>query len=206
MGRQECWEEGRGLECTGRAGEKPRVLSFPEEVAGSLEGVDTCEWSWSRAWGTWTEVSVIPKFPRAGVWGTWGGLWGPQVPEEGNRVPKRGPGTVRGWTKEGRGMGGAECRTHAALRTHLPPGRRGAVPGRTARGHCASGRSARTRPQRRAAHNARDRRSATPRRLRAARPGPTGPRPPGGAGRPHAPAGSSRALQEEGSGAEVGSA
>ena len=30
LGRQECWEEGRGLECPGRAGEKSRVLSFPE--------------------------------------------------------------------------------------------------------------------------------------------------------------------------------
>lgn len=97
--------------------------------------------------------------------------------------------------KKGRKGVGAELGTHAAPCTRPPPARRGAVPGCTARRHCASGRGAHTRPRRPAARSALGRRSAAPRRRRAARPEPTGPRPPGGAGRPHAPADSRRALR-----------
>ena len=96
------------------------------------------------------------------------------------------------------GWGGVERRTHAVPRICPQSAGRGAVPGHTARGRRASGRGARTRPQRPAARSARGRRSAAPRRLRAARPGPTGPRPPGDAGPPRAPAGSKRALRGEG--------
>lgn len=98
--------------------------------------------------------------------------------------------------KKGRERVGAELGTHAASCTRPPPARRGAVPGCTARGHCARGRGAHTRPRRPAARSALGRRSAAPRRPRAERPEPTGPRPPGGAGRPHAPADSRWALRK----------
>lgn len=49
-------------------------------VAGSWEGVETCEWSWSTAWGTGAEVSVISKFPRGGCLGYLGRALGSPGP------------------------------------------------------------------------------------------------------------------------------
>lgn len=96
------------------------------------------------------------------------------------------------------GWGGVERRTHAVPRTRPQRARRGAVPGHIARGRHASGRGARTQLRRPAARSAHGRRSAAPRRLRAARPGSMGRRPPGDAGPPRAPAGSRRDLRGEG--------
>lgn len=192
MGRQECWEEGRELEYPGRAGEKSRGLSAPE--AGSRKV--------GESWGLRVELERGLGYEgrgqwlslvswREGVWGTWGGFSGSQFPKEGNRVAK-GDRVER---KKGGRWGGTECRTHTRPCTPLPRGCRGAVLARTARGRCASGRGARTRPPRREARSARGRRSAAPRHPGAALPGPRGLLPPGGAGLPHAPAGSRWALQ-----------
>lgn len=154
-----------------KAGEKSRVLSFPESGSWAAGGLKT---------RSGAREGRGPQFPGGSPRAV-RGAWGPRAERSG------GPGT--GW--EGRG-------THARPRSPPRPARRAAVPGRTARGRCEGGRGARTRPRRRAARSARGTRSAAPRRLRAARPGPTGPRPPGGAGRPRAPAGSRRALRGEG--------
>lgn len=118
----------------------------------------------------------------------------PSFLEWGSGGSGEGSPVRRSLKKAAKGVG-AELRTHAAPCTRPPPARRGAVPGCTARKRCASGKGAHTRPRRPAARSALGRRSAAPRHRRAARPAPTRPRPPGGGGRPRAPADSRRALR-----------
>lgn len=110
-----------------------------------------------------------------------------------------GEGTGIALKREGQGKAGLAEGTHAGLRTLLgTAARRGAVPVRTARGRCAGGTGAHRRPLRRAARSARGRRNVAPKRLLAARRGPTGPQPPGVCVPPRVLAGSRRALRREG--------
>lgn len=147
-------------------------------------------------WGTSAALTAFPSSLKRGAWGTW---WGTlECPEEGEWVV-RGDWGPRVTLKRGRGpwlvRGGVERRTHAAPHTRPRAVRRGAVPGRTARGRCADGRGACTRSRLQAVRSARGRRSAAPRRLRAECPGPTGLRLPSAAVWSRAPAGSRRALR-----------
>lgn len=122
-----------------------------------------------------------PRFPEGYGWDV-GGDWDPRLNKKGGR--ERGPRHPEG-------------RTHVGLRTLLGRAHRGAVPGHTARGHCASGTGARRRLLQQGARSVRGRRSATPMGQHAARHGPTDPQLPGVCGRPHVLAGSRRVLRRE---------